>query len=140
MISPAVMLSGLLPVGITGGDSGWQLKIGRLVDQPDQVVIFYDTGGQSPNPAWLVDFAMVMVHVRGAVNDYPTAYQKAKEVKDALLGIESQDVSGDRLVSIICMGDIGLVSYDDAQRPLFSINFRMIIEPAASALTQREPL
>lgn len=140
MTSPAVMLHGLVPNTIMDGATGWTSKIGNMVDSPSQLVVFYDTGGQSPNPAWLVDFSSVMVQVRGAPNDYGAAYTKIRQVRDSLLGIDSQDVGSDRLVSIICMGDIGFLSYDDAQRPLFSVNFRVIIEPAADSITQREPL
>ena len=140
MTSPAVMLSGLVPNTIVGGSTGWILKVGKLVDSPDQVAVFYDTGGQNPNPRWLVDFSMVMVQVRGTANNYGSTYTKIRQVRDALLGLDSQDVGSDRLVSIICMGDIGFLSYDDAQRPLFSVNFRVIIEPATDSITQREPL
>lgn len=140
MTSPAVMLHGLVPTTIIDGATGWTSKIGNMVDQPNQLVVFYDTGGQAPNPRWLVDFSMVMVQVRGASNDYNTAYAKIRQVRDSLLGMDSRDVGSDRLVSIVCMGDIGFLNYDDAQRPLFSVNFRVIIEPANDSITQREPL
>lgn len=140
MTSPAVMLHGLVPTTIIDGATGWTSKIGNMVDQPNQLVVFYDTGGQNPNPAWLVDFSSVMVQVRGGVNDYAAAYAQIRRVRDSLLGIDSQDVGSDRLVSVTCMGDIGFLSYDDAQRPLFTVNFRVIIEPATDAITQREPL
>lgn len=140
MTSPAVMLHGLVPTTIINGSTGWVSKIGNMVDQPAKLVVFYDTGGQPPNPRWLVDFSTVMVQVRGSVNDYNGAYTKIRQVRDSLLGIESQDVGSDRLVSVVCQGDIGFLSYDDAQRPLFSVNFRVIIEPADDSITQREPL
>lgn len=140
MTSPAVMLSGLVPSTVVGGTTGWALKVGKLVSSPDKVVVFYDTGGQNPNPRWLVDFSHVMVQARGAINDYGSTYTKIRDVRDSLLGIDSQDVGSDRLVSITCLGDITFLKYDDTERPIFSLNFRVIIEPPPSALTQREAL
>jgi hypothetical protein len=140
MTSPAFILQSLVPTTVVNGSTGWTSKIGRMLDAPNQLVVFYDSGGQNPNPRWLVDYSMVMVHVRGNTNDYNGAYTKIRQVRDCLLGLDSQDVGADRLVSIICMGDIGFLNYDDANRPTFSVNFRVIIEPADNALTQREPL
>lgn len=138
--SPASVLRSLVPTSIIDGSTGWTSKIGDMVDNPHQLAVFYDTGGQSPNPRWLVDFSMVMVQVRGQINDYNTAYTRIRQIRDSLLGMSSRNVGNDRLVSIICMGDIGFLSYDDAKRPIFSVNFRVIIEPADDSITQREPL
>ena len=140
MTSPAVMLSGLVPGTIVGGATGWTLKIGKLITSPDKLIVFYDTGGNPPNPRWLVDFSHVMVHVRSSANDYGTAYAKMRDIRDCLLGLDSQDVGSDRLVSVTCLGDIAFLSYDDKERPLFSLNFRLIIEPPTSSLTKREAL
>lgn len=140
MTSPALMLSGLVPSSVVGGATNWTLKVGKLVSTPDQLVVFYDTGGQNPNPRWLVDFSHVMVQVRGAASDYGAAYSKIRDVRDCLLGLDSQDVGTNRLVSITCLGDISFLKYDDKERPLFSLNFRTIIEPPTSSLTNREAL
>ena len=138
---PSDQLADILPDTVGGGATGWTIKVGQMVSEPDQLIVFYDSGGQNPNPRWRLDFLMVMVQVRGAPNDYRTAWQKARQVRDYYLGIFSQTLeSGDRVDSIICMGDLAFVSYDDQKRPLFSINFRVIWEPADTNLTSREPL
>lgn len=139
-LSPADVLMDLLPNTIIGGSTGWVGKVGKLVSTPDQVVAFYDTPGMSPNPKWLVDYPSVQVMVRAGPNKYSGGYTKIRQIRDKLLGFESADVGADRWVSITCMGDAGFLSYDDKERPLFSVNFRIIIEPAPDPLTNREAL
>lgn len=141
MPSPAEMMADLLPNTVSEGTTGWKTKIGKLVSEPDKVVVFYDTGGQNPNPKWSLDFPTVQAWIRCPPNTYAVGYNKAKEVRDVFLGIPSQDVAGvGRLVSITCMGDVGFINYDDSNRPSFTVNFRLIIEPDTNALTSREPL
>lgn len=139
MSSPADEISKLVPNTVLEGATGWNIRIGKMPDKPDLMVVFYDTGGQSPMPTFRLDFRSVMCMVRAGPNDYLTAYTKAQEIKDSLLGIPSQDLpSGDRLDGITMIGDINLVNYDDAQRPQLSLNFRVFWEPATNALSHRE--
>lgn len=140
MSSPALTMSGMLPTSIVGGTTGWTVKVGKLVDNPAQVVCFYDTGGQNPNPAWLLDTVMVQVITRAGPNSYNDGWNQARKIRDFFLGFESADVGGDRWVSVICQGDTGFIGYDDKERPTFSTNFRIIIEPATDSITKREPL
>lgn len=140
MASPADAASDFLPNTVVGGSTGWTLKIGRDVATPDQIVVFSDSGGSNPNPKWLLDFPNIQVRVRGAPGGYSEAYAKAKQVSDVLLGIASQNVGSDRWVSVTGLGGIMFTHYDDQERPTFSVNFRLIIEPATSSLTNREAL
>jgi hypothetical protein len=140
MSTPADTASSLLPSTVVGGSSGWTLFIGSLFADPDRQVAFTDTSGQSPNPAWSLDYPTFQVLVRGASREYLEAWTKAKEVKDVLLGIFSLTISGDRWDSVIMLGDIGFVHYDDNERPVFSMNFRCIIEPAVGSLSNRQAL
>jgi len=128
--SPAEVAGGLLGTSVVGGSTGWTLKVGKMVGEPDQVIVMYDTGGLTPNPKWAVDYPTIQAMVRGKPNDYGVTWAKARAVRDALLGLDSQTVGSDRWVSIVCPGDVGFVGYDDAQRPMVSVNFRIIIEPA----------
>lgn len=138
--SPAEVAGGLLVEALlvkTANDDSytpadWMLKVGKKVADPDKTVTMYDTGGQTPNPKWAVDFPTIQALVTGAPNGYGDAWTKAREVRDALLGKESFNVTGgDRWVSITCPGDVGFIGYDDKQRPMLSVNFRIIIEPIA---------
>jgi len=133
MASPADAIANLLPNTIVDGVTGWLLRIGKLPDTPNQVVVFYDSGGSNPNPKWRVDYSTIQVRIRGIKSDYSGAYDKAREIRDHLLGIDSQALGSDWLVSLTVMGDIGFTGYDDNDRPEFTINFRTIIEPASGA-------
>lgn len=133
MVSPAEMATSQVTAG-----SGWVIKIGKMVDTPNQIIAFYDSGGQNPNPKWRLDYPTFQVRVRGNKGDYSGAYAKVREVRDALLGIDPFTVSGDRCDGIICFGDIGFMGYDQNDRPEFSVNFRMILEPVNG--THREAL
>lgn len=138
MSSPAEVAGAQLGSLVVGGSTGWVLKVGKTVAEPDQVIVMYDTGGQAPNPKWAVDFPTIQAMVRGKPNDYGTAWAKAREVRDALLGLDSVTIGSDRWVSVTCPGDVGFVGYDDSQRPMLSVNFRLIIEP--STVGNREAL
>jgi hypothetical protein len=135
MASPAATAGQkLVDLGICAAvdtPSGWTLKVGKSTAEPDQLITMYDTGGMPPNPKWAVDFPTIMATVRGKPNAYNAAWTKARAVRDALLGLFSQDLGGDRWVSITCPGDVGFVGYDDLQRPELTVNFRLIIEPTA---------
>jgi len=120
--------------------SGWQIEIGVMPDQPDKVISISDTGGLEPNPKWLIDYPTLQVMVRGNVSGYLDTFIEAKAVKDLLLGVTSQDISGDRWVSITQNGDLGFIGRDEDQRPLFSVNFALIIEPQVVANSNRLPL
>lgn len=139
MASPAETLGEFLPSTIVGGSSGWTLYIGNMVTEPDQVVVMYDSGGQNPNPRWAVDFVTVQAMIRARPNSYAAGWAKAREVRDYLLGLDSQVIGSDRYVSVICMGDVGFVGYDDGKRPTFSVNYRIIIEPSVTG-NNRDPL
>jgi hypothetical protein len=132
MPSPADVAATLVPDTIIGGASGWAVRIGKMPDTPARHVVFYDSGGMNPNPRWRVDFPTFQVRVRGGNGEYGVAYDKIRQIRDALLGLDSQDVGPDRWVSVIVMGDIAFVGYE-SDRPEFTVNFRVIIEPASGA-------
>jgi hypothetical protein len=130
--TPAVIHA--LPAG------DWGAHISVLPITPTKAVALFDTGGTNPNPALLLDYQTVQIQVRGGKNDAMQTYAKAKEIKDRLLGCPSQDIDGDRLVSVGGIGDITFVGRDDNDQPIFSLNFRLIVEPATNALTNRIPV
>lgn len=139
--SPADQIADLLPNTIVTASPLWTLKIGQLTAEPNRVIVFTDTGGLAPDPKWKLDFVMVQVIVRADPDDYTAGWQKARQIRDYLLGITPQTlVSGDRIDGIICRGDVGLISYDDQKRPLFSVNFQIFWEPGDTNTTSREPL
>jgi hypothetical protein len=104
---------------------------------PDYVVTLYNSGGRSPNPKFLIDFPSVQVRVRGGKNGYTTSRAKAEAIKNYLLGLPSQTIGTVRWVSVGMDGDIADIGFDKKQRPLHTINFRMIVEPPVGTLVTR---
>lgn len=126
-----------------GTTTAWSLYIGSQPDTPERVVTIYDSAGGTPNPRWLLDYPHVQIRVRGNVNDYQVASQKAIELRNRLLGRASYDAyngSGDRIVAINAIGDVAFVGKDEQHRPEFVFNLSLIVEPATTPETQREPL
>lgn len=149
LASPAQGASWLLTqrgVGTTGTPTGseWLIRIGWMPDQPDEIIALYDSGGFNPNTKWLLDFVTVQAIIRGSVHGYPTAYAKAQAVKDALLGLDPQAIGdgADQVwwSGVTMLADIAFVKNDDKNRPLFSINFRILQERPPNALTNRQAL
>lgn len=116
-------------VGTEAAASGWGIWIGKFPAKDTAVVVMH-TGGITPNPRYLLDRPSMQVLVRGAPNRYTAAWDKAQAVKDALLGLPSQDIDSDRWVAINMIGDITNLGFDDNNRVTFSLNFSLIIEPA----------
>ncbi|MEE8599215.1 MAG: minor capsid protein [Dehalococcoidales bacterium] len=122
------------------GTSGWAIEIGTMPSTPDRVIKIMDTGGDTPNPKWLLDFPSCQVMVRGNASGYLDTFREAKAVKDILLGVDSQDINGDRLVAVNMQGDLGSIGRDEDMRHLFSMNFSLIIEPQVVSNSNRQAL
>lgn len=117
--------------------SGWQIEIGAEIDQPNKLIMINDTGGLDPNPKWLLDFPTLQIMVRGEINGYLDTWNEAKAVKDIMLGLDPQALNGDWWVSVTMNGDLAFIGRDEADRPLFSMNFALIIEPQSVANSNR---
>jgi len=136
---PSAILRDLLVTH--AGTSGWALEIGAMPKSPHEVIMITDTVGTEPNPKWLLDYPTCQIMVRGKTNGYLATYREAKAVKDLLLGVDSFTTSdGDRLVSVTQNGDLGFIGRDDDMRPMFTINFALIIEPQVVANSNRQAL
>lgn len=112
-----------------GADSNdWQVTVSREEDV-DKTVTVLDSGGQDANPKWLFETPQVNVRIRGPQFDYASAYQKAYEVKDILLGLPKQTINNTKYVGITTLGDINFIAYDENSRPVLTINLQMWREP-----------
>lgn len=118
--------------------SGTPIFISKMPAEPDMCIGIFDTGGQSPDPKWLLDYPSVVVMVRGKT--YSDTSSKARAIRSRLLGLPSQTLNGDRWVSVTQQGDIVDVGRDEKDRQGFTMTFRLIIEPATDTYTNREPL
>jgi len=145
-MNPAIVLKDLLVsqgVGVFAATTGWGIFVGKMPDDTssaDTAIALINSGGRPPNPKWLLDYPSVQVMVRGTSGGYRDAWDKAAEVQDALLGIPSQDVTDGRLVSATAIGHINAIGCNGSNRPLFTVNFQLIVQPTASALTHRQAL
>lgn len=122
--------------------SGWRVGVGPFTDTPDTQIVCVDGPGQESNPKWLLDYVIVQVLIRGAPQGgYQAAYGKARQAFDILLGMAPATVNGDRWDGITSLGGMPhFIGLDVNSRPLITANYRIIIEPAASAETHREAL
>jgi len=133
----------LIAASICTSSGTWPVKVGRFTTAPDAQVAVVDAPGRAPNPKWLLDEPGLMVLVRGDKDKYLEAWNKGREVKDKLLGMDPVNLaSADRWNGVLMQSDLAFLMYDELSRPTFSMNFRLIIEPAAanSPLTSRDPL
>lgn len=141
MNNPTVGIKNLLVAagaGTYGATSGWGIFLGKLPTAPDTAIAITSSSGSPSNPKYLIDYPSVQVLVRGAKNGYEAAYDKALAVQNALLGLPSQTVNGDLWVQVNQIGSITEMGFDDNNRPLLSVNFALIVEPASG--TYRESL
>lgn len=132
-MTPAEVLKNILVavggIGTFAGVSGWGIYVNSEPDGPDTCITLYDSGGDTPNPAYLLDFPSVQILIRGTENGYQAMYQKAQDVVNALIGYPSTDFSGVRLVSTRQIGGILTLGIDEKKRPRLSTNWSLITEP-----------
>jgi hypothetical protein len=131
-------------VGVTSNPNpttGWLIRVGRIIDKPDRIIAIIDTGGLEVNPKWSLDYKTFQVLVRSDQDAYGSAFDKANDIKDALVGIDPFiGASTVRWDAITMLGDVGFLGYDQNSRPIFSANYRCILEPPVSVLSHREAL
>lgn len=120
--------------------SGWQIEIGAMPPTPDKIIMLSDTGGLEPNPKYLLDFPTVQAMVRGVVSGYLATSREAKAVKDLCLGTDAFVHEGDRIDGIIQNGDLAFIGRDESNRPLFTINFALFVEPQVVGNSNRVAL
>lgn len=149
MYDPAQALKDLL---VTAGEgvfppssatsSQWGIAVAREPASPDRVITVYTTGGQSPNPRWLINYPMMQVRIRGEQGGYQDTYDKADAVVRALTGLNPVTLgpNNDRWDALYPLGDVNILQYDQLDRPLLTVNFRAIVEPAQVAGDTRLPL
>lgn len=142
--SPAAQAATLLDIADIGklipATGEWPIKIGPLPTSPDTVIGCIDGPGLSPNPKWSLDYPAIQILVRTPAFDYQAGYDKSREVKDALIGIDSMTIGDDRWVSTTMLGDISYLGPDENNRALFALNFRLIIESKPGPGSYREQL
>ena len=125
--SPAKDIASILQTdGI--GTEGTDLFVDQIPETPDSCVVVRNTTGFDANPAYLRDSPTVQVIIRGAKFNPEIAYDKAIEVKNALLGRPTTIVNSKNYVQFLMSGDIIRIGEDENSRPLYSTNWRLVVE------------
>ena len=124
MNPPSQDISDIL-VGAGVGTFGTDLFISKEPDSPDACVTIFDTGGFDPVANYVYDFPTVQIRIRGGKMEYQTAFAKAQDVKDTLHGLSGETWNSTKYVGIWAQGDIIFVGYDESNRPVLTVNFRV---------------
>ena len=131
MNSPSQDIKDLLEASsaATGLTFATDLFVGQEPDGggvADKVVTVYDTGGGEPDPNRSLKEPTIQVRVRGDKFGYQAGYTLAETVFDVLHGVKNTTVNSTRYVHIIATSDILYLGFDKNNRPMFTMNFRII--------------
>jgi hypothetical protein len=135
--SPAHAVSDLLAAQSIGSllatATAWRITTGRQSEPPDSLITVYDTGGQSSNPAYRINYPTIQIRVRGAKDKYSEAYAKINDIAEFLNGIDPFDSGDNHYSGIIMQGGIIAMGHDKNSRPEFVVNFLCFVEPTAGS-------
>ncbi len=115
------------------GTLGTNLFLGKMPDSPDYCVCLYEYEGMAPmqsfggNP-YDVDMPRIQIVVRGARDDYPTARDGAKSIKDILSDITDVTLSSTKVLRVASLGSTIPLGLDDKDRPRIAANFQAYVE------------
>jgi hypothetical protein len=112
----------------TYGTLGTNLFVGTMPESPDICVAVYERDGGSPAmsfgpAAYSVDLTQIQVIVRGAREDYATARDKAKAIRDLLASVVETTLSGVRILRIHPLTAAFPLGPDPLDRPEFTMRF-----------------
>lgn len=112
------------------------LFIGREPAQPSNCITVYDTGGGAQNPRFAIDEANIQVRARNI--GYTDGYGKLEQVKKALEGLPQTTVNNATYIGIWASTNIAFLKYDEQERAMFSINFRVQRQPTQADAGRRQ--
>lgn len=101
------------------------LFVSEEPNTPDAVVTLYDTAGEPPQAGFKYDKPYLQARIRSPRQDSQAGYATAESVKDALHGLTNVTINGTRYIGIWAMGDIHQLEWDENDRTIFTINFRI---------------
>jgi hypothetical protein len=113
--------------------AGVNLYIGLMPSSPDVCVALYEYAGEPPlevlrDNAATLERPSVQVMVRAGRNDYPTARNLIKNVRDSLTGITDETISGVRFLRVNQNSAINSVGTDENDRPIFTLSLLTVVE------------
>lgn len=107
---------------------GVPVKLGRMPDSPDAVVVLYETSGIAPdlgfgNTGIRYEHAGLAVHVRGAVDDYAGPRAIAELVQQDLAKVQAVTLTSTSYQMIKPQGSVFPLERDGRGRHVFVANF-----------------
>ena len=114
------------------GTLGTDLFLGTLPESPDACVAVYENAGSSPtftmgSGGIRIDYPMLQIICRAGREDYPTARDKAENIRVLLASVLETTISGVHIMRIEPMGSVNQLGVDPKYRPLISVNFRCLV-------------
>ena len=109
---------------------GTDLFVSNLPDSPDDCVAVYDAPGDSPEQGSDIYRPGIQIQVRGASDSYSDTWSEAFNIREELDGKYNVTKNGSCYIGIFAVGEIIPLGRDRHNRPVFSMNFRLIRESA----------
>lgn len=111
---------------------GTNLFLGLLPDQPDVCVAVMEDSGSAPQfsmgPGGIqVDKPQIMIYSRASRDDYPTARDRAEEIRQLLAALTDQTINGLRILRISPSGSVSPMGADQEHRVLVSARFESMV-------------
>jgi len=115
------------------GTLGTTIFLGKMPASPDYCITIYEYEGMQPKEsfgtaAYDIDMPRIQVVVRGARDDYPTARDAAKTVRDLLAAISNVTISSTDVLRVASLGALIPLGLDDKDRPRIAANFQAYVE------------
>jgi hypothetical protein len=115
------------------GTLGTNIFLGKMPASPDYCVTLYEYEGMAPvesfggNP-YDIDMPRIQVVVRGARDDYPTARDGVKTIRDLLAALTNVTISSTKVLRVASLGAFIPLGLDDKDRPRIAANFQAYVE------------
>jgi hypothetical protein len=115
------------------GTLGTNIFLGKMPASPDYCICLYEYEGMGPeesfgNTAYDIDKPRIQIVVRGTRDDYPTARDGAKVIRDLLANITNVTISSTKVLRVASLGSTIPLGLDDKDRPRIAANFQAYVE------------
>lgn len=110
--------------------------VGKEPILPNDCITIYDTGGVEQNPKLALDDATLQIRSRNI--DYAKGFSKLSKVKLAIEGLGKTVLDNSVILGVWCNSNIAFMKYDVNDRAIFTINVRVIREPTALSVGNRQ--
>lgn len=91
------------------------------------LVTIYDTGGE-PTENW-AGYENPTIQVRASAVSYPDGHNKLSAIRGDLVTPRGFEYDGYQYSGFWLITDVAFIGYDDRNRAIFTVNFRLMREP-----------